>query len=440
MSTDTAPGAPPTADDDAGPAVAAEFSTLLLLTTRRHRLVKSAEWMTAAEIKLELASEQSPGSAGSGEAPAGEPSDVAVEMTDGRVPEPGIVPAAQPGSAPTAEPIDVADLTGRLRESRAAALDAVRAAEVAAEDAYRAVIDTQLLAAELDEATGSMKARRRQGSVARSAARRRSDIKQGVADELRYLLTRKPRTLLKTLLISLASGLLYLGWVRFANWDKYGPWLPFLAVLVVSTIMGGSACVNAMAFDAQRVRDALDRGIRPWQIMVVKNISLGVVVFPVGLLISLMLAWSSGRWGTLLAALIVVITLILLWSGVGNVLSVTLPVRDVSLKRHFKEHTIRTFVVAFGISWAIGYGVNAVLIWRYLAARQLAERWDSPLLAGVWFVAGGVLIWLLLTVMAVAILNQTEFSQRLRLQLLMSQPTTSSLTAAVRPVRTVTAG
>ena len=199
--------------------------------------------------------------------------------------------AVQPACRPGRRPIDVADLTGRPRGPRRGWMRC-EPPRIAAETAYRAVIDTQLLAAELDEATGSMKARRQQGSVARSRGSPALDIKEGVADEIRYLLTRKPRTLLKTLLISLASGLpTWLGPV--ANWDKYRPWLPFLAVLVVSTIMGGSACVNAMAFDAQPgARDALDRGIRPWQIIVVKNIALGVVVFPVGLLMSLMLAWS----------------------------------------------------------------------------------------------------------------------------------------------------
>ena len=281
------------------------------------------------------------------------------------------MPAASPGVLPPpnrstsrTSPVGCAVPRGRGRYRAAA--------EVAAEDAYRAVIDAQLLAAELDEATGSMKARRGKGRWPGRRLAGALTSSEASPTSCGTLLTREPRTLLKTLLISLASGLLYLGCVRFANWDEYGPSLPFLAVLVVSTIMGGGAYVNAIAFDAQRVRDALDRGIRRRRIIVVKNVSLGVVVFPVGLLISLMLASSSGRWRDAArcadrrhhAHLAVE-------RRRQRALGDLAGTRRV-LKRHLQEHAIRTFVVAFGISWAISYGVNAVLIWRYLAARQLA--------------------------------------------------------------------
>ena len=383
----------------------------MLLTSKRHRVVKTADWMTAAQIRMEVGSD---------------PRWVAPTVEAVHA-SPDDDPSNPSGAAAEKAAVLAADADVRLQAARTAAVDAVRAAEDATETAYRAVIEAQLLAAEIDEARGTEKIRRKQGSVARSAARYRGDIMHGVADEIRYLLTRKPRTVLKTLAISFVSGMAYLVWIRLFNWDKYQPWLPFLAVLVISTIMGGSACVNAMAFDAARVRASLDSGIRPWQIIVVKNIALAVIVFPVGLVMSIGLAWNSGKPWAMFAAILAVITLLFLWSGVGNVLSVTVPVRDVSLKRHWKEHTLKTFVVAFGIAWVIGYGVNAILLWRYLAARELAERWGSPLLAGLYFVAGGVLIWILLTVLAVAIGNQTDFSQRLRLQLLMSQPTTSSV-------------
>lgn len=76
----------------------------------------------------------------------------------------------------------------------------------------------------------------------------------------RDLLARKPRAVLRSLLVSLTLGLLYLGWIRISDWDPALPRLPYLAVLVVSMIMGGNACVNSVTFDATRVRGALDSG------------------------------------------------------------------------------------------------------------------------------------------------------------------------------------
>jgi hypothetical protein len=74
------------------------------------------------------------------------------------------------------------------------------------------------------------------------------------------VLTRKPRTTVKSLAITLALGLLSLGYIRLFQWDTDRKWLPYLDLWVISVVMGGSVCINAMSFDAMRVRAALDSG------------------------------------------------------------------------------------------------------------------------------------------------------------------------------------
>jgi hypothetical protein len=74
------------------------------------------------------------------------------------------------------------------------------------------------------------------------------------------VLARKPRTTVRSLAISLALGLLYLGYLRVFQWDTQVRWLPYLGLWVISVVMGGAVCINAMSFDAMRVRAALDSG------------------------------------------------------------------------------------------------------------------------------------------------------------------------------------
>ena len=48
------------------------------------------------------------------------------------------------------------------------------------------------------------------------------------------MLTRKPRTTVKSLAITLALGLLYLGCIRVFQWDKNQKWLPYLGLWVIA--------------------------------------------------------------------------------------------------------------------------------------------------------------------------------------------------------------
>ena len=89
-------------------------------------------------------------------------------------------------------------------------------------------------------------------------------LAHGVSGEIKYVLTRKPRNTVKALGIALGLGLLYLGYLRVFKWDQNQQWLPYLGLWVISFVMGGAVCINAMSFDAMRVRAALDTGARLW--------------------------------------------------------------------------------------------------------------------------------------------------------------------------------
>ena len=128
-------------------------------------------------------------------------------------------------------------------------------------------------------------------------------------------------------------GLLYLGWIRLAEWDTDQKWLPYLGLWAIGVVMGGSVCINAMSFDAMRVRAALDNGERLWHLLVIKNLALLCIVAPIGFLLCALLAWRAGDIYAFYKGCALMVCMILLWLGVGNVLSIVLPSRDEPIKQ-----------------------------------------------------------------------------------------------------------
>ena len=239
-------------------------------------------------------------------------------------------------------------------------------------------------------------------------------LAHGVSGEIKYVLTRKPRTTVRSMGIAVGLGLLYLGYLRVFQWDKNQQWLPYLGLWVISFVMGGAVCINAMSFDAMRVRAALDTGARLWHLLVIKNLALLCLVAPIGFLLSGLLAWRAGDLGAFFKACALVLCFILLWLGVGNVLSVWLPTRDEPIRKRRESGSLKQFLIAVAASFVIGYLVNFMLIWRVLAARALTERLGEAFIPGVLIVLSCLTYWVLLTVFAVALAQQPKIRRRLQ--------------------------
>ena len=239
-------------------------------------------------------------------------------------------------------------------------------------------------------------------------------LAHGLTGEIKYVLTRKPRNTVKSLAITLALGLLYLGFIRVFEWDEDQKWLPYLGLWVISWVMGGAVCLNAMSFDAMRVRAALDSGARLWHLLVIKNLALLCIVAPIGFLLSALLAWRAGDLGAFFRACALVLCFILLWLGVGNVLSVWLPSRDEPIRQRRQSGSLKQFLIAFAASIAIGYLVNFMLIWRVFAARALTERLGEAFIPGVLIVLSCTSMWVLFTVFAVALAQQPKVRRTLQ--------------------------
>ena len=239
-------------------------------------------------------------------------------------------------------------------------------------------------------------------------------LAHGLRGEISYVLTRKPRNTVKSLAIALALGLLYLGFIRVFQWDRNQKWLPYLGLWVITFVMGGSVCLNAMSFDAMRVRAALDSGARLWHLLVIKNLALICIVAPLGFLLSALLAWRAGDLEAFFKACALVICFILLWLGVGNVLSIWLPSRDEPIRQRRESGSLKQFLIAFTVAYLIGYLVNFMLIWRVYAAQTLTERLGTAIIPAILIVLSCISMWILLTVFAVALAQQPKVRRTLQ--------------------------
>jgi hypothetical protein len=328
---------------------------------------------------------------------------------------------ALPGQEPSAEGPDDEDVPRRLshRAAAQAELDAVAAigiARMALTDAVQAVLQARL--ARIQAGEDQPDSAVADGHVplhgSNAVSRHGPALAHGVTGEIKYVLTRKPRTTMRSLGIAFGLGLLYLGYLRLFRWDQEQQWLPYLGLWAISFVMGGSVCINAMSFDAMRVRAALDTGARLWHLLVIKNLALLCIVAPIGFVLSALLAWRAGDFGAFLKACALVVCFILLWLGVGNVLSVWLPTRDEPIRKRRESGSLKQFLIAFAASFAIGYLVNFMLVWRVLAARALTERLGDAFIPGVLIVGSCVVMWVLLTVFAVALAQQPKIRRMLQ--------------------------
>ncbi|MET0864894.1 MAG: hypothetical protein ABWZ98_11215 [Nakamurella sp.] len=231
-------------------------------------------------------------------------------------------------------------------------------------------------------------------------------LAHGLTGEIKYVLARKPRNTMKSLAIALAMGLLYLGFIRIFEWDTDQKWLPYLGLWAIGVVMGGSVCVNAMSFDAMRVRAALDSGERLWHLLVIKNLALLCIVAPLGFLLCALLAWRAGDIYAFYKGCALMVSMILLWLGVGNVLSIVLPSRDEPIKQRRQSGSLKQFIIAFVVAYFIGYLVNAMLVWRVFAAQELTQRLGNALLPAVIIIVSSAFMWILLTIVAVALAQQ----------------------------------
>ncbi|MCV7224494.1 ABC transporter permease [Mycolicibacterium komossense] len=273
------------------------------------------------------------------------------------------------------------------------ALVAVGLARVAVAEAILAVAEANRLTAD----TAVRPAGRRDVFGGVGTALR--DLGARIRDEVRHVWADKPRSILIRLVITLAVSLSLVAFYEISGFADYDA--PRLTLYLFSAVVGSVVCTNALCFEAERVRSALATGERLWRLLVSKNLAMAALVTAAGLPVVVLLAVAG--FGNPAALVDQLITMVFIWLGVGNVLSVVYPIRHEPLSARFGDGTWLPYLFSFAISYGVGLTVNLMIYWR-LWARQTAA---AEMKGGTWaafamVLASAVILWLLLTVLAVA--------------------------------------
>jgi hypothetical protein len=117
------------------------------------------------------------------------------------------------------------------------------------------------------------------------------------------------------LVITLGISLSLVSFYHFSGWTRYDD-VSRLSLYLFSAVVGSVVCTNALCFEAQRVRDAMSRGERIWQILVAKNLAMAVLVTVAALPVIAFL--TAANEDNPIAMVDQLITMVFIWLGVGK--------------------------------------------------------------------------------------------------------------------------
>jgi hypothetical protein len=224
-------------------------------------------------------------------------------------------------------------------------------------------------------------------------------LRRDVSAEVRHIAFDRPRTILLRIAITLGIALGLVSFYHVMGWTHYDAGR--LTLYLFSAVVGSVVCTNALCFEAERVRRALSDGGRIWRILVTKNLAIATMVIGAGLpVIAVLTATGEGNPISMIDQLL---TMVFIWLGVGNVLSVVFPLRHEPISARLHDGTWRPYLFSFALSYGVGLTVNLMIYWR-LWSRQTAA---DELVGGDWAAFALVLLsavtsWALLTVFAAA--------------------------------------
>jgi NO-binding membrane sensor protein with MHYT domain len=296
---------------------------------------------------------------------------------------------------------DIGATTTTHSEAEAAAIASVGKARIAVAEAVLAVDSAR------HDTTGTPAAA---GHPLRAVVASLSSLGRSILDEVRHITADRPRSILLRIVITVGVGLALVAAYHLTGMKRYD--LSGLTLYLFSVVVGSVVCTNSLCFEAERVRTALAAGQRVWRVLVVQNIAMAVLITIAGLPVIAALTWT--REANPVALVDQLVTMVFIWLGVGNVLSVLYPLRHEPMAARLKDGTWKPFLFSFVLSYGVGLTVNLMIYWR-LWARQTA---NAQITGGAWMafvlvLASAILSWMLLTVFAVACSQQPIVRRKL---------------------------
>lgn len=255
-------------------------------------------------------------------------------------------------------------------------------------------------------------------SVSRPAAARiaAKDLRRGlpgaVVAEVRWAFA-APRAWLAGVTVNLACSLAWL-LVAPIHAERHRDWVILVGTYFASFILADVTTTNVLGVDSVRVQRGLDDGVSPSRILLVKNLALLAIVGIPTLAAAVILTVVTEAPARLLVTVPEVAVPMLSWLGVGNVISVLLPVGYEPLIRRWRQRSDRARIAAWLSHLALPYGVF------YLAdpVYGLPHRWfwgHAPVVLnfmlgpdgnrGVVHMAAAMLVWAVGTTIAASLVR-----------------------------------
>jgi hypothetical protein len=222
-----------------------------------------------------------------------------------------------------------------------------------------------------------------------------------VLAEIRWAFT-PPRAWLSGVAVNLALSLVWL-LVEPLHYEGHRDWVVLIGTYFSSFILADVTTTNMLGVDNIRVEKSLDSGTPLWRLLVVKNLALVAIVGVPTLALAVALTlWleTPGRLGVTVPDVAVPI---LSWLGVGNLVSVLLPVGYEPLIRRWRQRrqVRRTMwwlihlALPYGVFYLADpvYGLPQEIFWQLPAALGPAlgpEAGRSVIHIGIAFVVWGV--------------------------------------------------
>ena len=203
--------------------------------------------------------------------------------------------------------------------------------------------------------------------------------------------------------LNLALSLLWLVWVPLRG-GGHGDWVVLVGSYFAVFILADVTTTNVLGVDAARVRVSLATGVPIRRLLLTKNYALLVIVGAPTLLLTAILTVRSELPHRLVLTLPGVALPILAWLGVGNVVSVLLPVATTRLwqRWHERRDLPRTarWLAHLAVPYALLYAVDPVGDTPPALLHALPRPWRTPELHGLLLAVTGLVIWLAGTALA----------------------------------------
>jgi hypothetical protein len=226
-----------------------------------------------------------------------------------------------------------------------------------------------------------------------------------VLGEVRWSFTR-PWTWLTGVAVNLVLSLAWLVAVPLTG-RPHSDWAIIVGSYFAVFILADVTTTNVLGADALRVRLSLLRAIPLRRILWVKNLTLLLIVGLPTLIATAVITVRSENDYRLILTLPGVAFPILTWLGVGNIVSIALPVAVAPLRerwqeRHRRGRTAR-WLVHLVLPYAMLYAVNPIAKLPRLAARHLTFLPQTTASHGALLCLLGLSLWAIGTAVALLV-------------------------------------